>query len=180
MQDNIEHEEGENSESQSLKSMQDRWWRGRSLAERVLFSFWAKNTMRGDVFQGLFPKFATPLFSWCRVVTDDLVLAFWTSKLNVADFYDLVRWKTRQSRGLCIFTRSDYCKPTIKLDWTNCILSVLWFFLYPCANQYFKINHMLYSKIPIVMYLLQNPTSMLHPCYIISNISFLNYRFRSA
>ena len=93
MQDNIEHEEGENSESQSLKSMEDRWWIGRSLAERVLFFFWSKNYMRGDgdVFQGLFPKFATALFSWCRFLTDDLVLAFWTSKLNVADFYDPVR-----------------------------------------------------------------------------------------
>ena len=28
----------------------------------------------GDVFQGLFPKFATALFSWCRFLTDDLVL----------------------------------------------------------------------------------------------------------
>ena len=89
------------------------------MAERVLFFFfWSKNYMRGDgdVFQGLFPKFATALFSWCRFLTDDLVLAFWTSKLNVADFYDPVGWKTRQSRGLYIFTRSDYCKPTIKLD----------------------------------------------------------------
>ena len=82
------------------------------------FFFWSKNYMRGDgdVFQGLFPKFATAVFSWCRFLTDDLVLAFWTSKLNVADFYDPVRWKTRQSRGLYIFTRSDNCKPTIKLD----------------------------------------------------------------
>ena len=47
-----------------------------------------------EVFQGLFPRSATAVFSLCTFLTDDHGLSFWKSNRNVGDFYHLVQLYT--------------------------------------------------------------------------------------